>query len=70
MAEPAEAAAVSTLAAKTAAFAASAPSSAASAAAGPLSAGHGHGWPVHEHVLCLLLQWVLRTLHVLLGPKC
>jgi hypothetical protein len=75
VAEPAKAAPDSTPSAKAAAFAAFAAFatkfaaiSLPSAAAVPLPTGRG--WPVHEHVLCLLLQWVLRTLHVLRCPKC
>ena len=75
VAEPAEAAAKATLAATATAIAAfaakvstSAAAATASAAAVPLPTGY---WcPVHQHVFCLLLRWVLRTLHVLLGPKC
>ena len=57
--------AISAFAAKVSTSAAAAT---ASAAAVPLPTGY---WcPVHQHVFCLLLRWVLRTLHVLLGPKC
>jgi len=65
VAEPAEAAPESSLAAETAALAAI---SFPTAAAVPLPTGYG--CPVHQHVLRLLLRWVLRKIHVLLGPKC
>jgi hypothetical protein len=65
VAEPTEAAAVSSLAAETAAVAAI---SFSAAAAVPVPSGRG--FPLREHVFRLLLRWVLRQIHVLLGPKC
>ena len=72
VAEPAKAAPDSTPASKSAsipAFAAVstrfAPISVPSAAAVPLPTGRG--CPVHQHVLRLLLLWVLRQVHVLRG---
>ena len=72
MAEPAKATAKPTLAATATAIAAfaakvstAAAAATASAAAVPLPTGH---WcPVHQHVFCLLLLWVLRQVHVLRG---
>ena len=63
VAEPAEAAPESTLAAETAAVAAI---SFPTAAAVPLPTGRG--FPLRQHVFRLLLLFVLRKLHVLRGP--
>ncbi len=63
VAEPAEAAPESTLAAETATVAAI---SFPTAAAVPLSTRRG--FPLRQHVLCLLLLFVLRKLHVLRDP--
>jgi len=75
VAEPSKAAPDSTFAAKatakasTSAFAAKVSTSASAAiptaAAVPLPSGRG--CPVHQHVLRLLLLWVLRQVHVLRG---
>ena len=78
VAEPAEAAAKATLAATATAIAAFAAKVSTSASAAKVSAASAAAVPrptgyrtcVHQHVFCLLLQWVLRTLHVLRGPKC
>ena len=73
VAEPAKAAPDSTPAAKAAAISAFAavatriaPISVPSAASVPLPTGRG--CPVHQHLLRLLLRWVLRQVHVLRGP--
>ena len=78
MAEPANATAKATLAATATAIAAFAAKVSTSASAAKVSAASAAAVPrptgyrtcVHQHVFCLLLQWVLRTLHVLRGPKC
>jgi hypothetical protein len=63
VAEPAEAAPESTLAAETAAFA-----TISFPTAAPVPLPTGYGCPVHQHMLRLLLLFVLRQLHVLRGP--
>ena len=72
VAEPSKAAPDHTPAAKAAAFAACAAKVSTSAAAAiPAAAAvplpTGRGCPVHQHVLRLLLLWVLRQVHVLRG---
>jgi len=59
----------STIAAIAAAVAAAAPAApiAAIAATAAAALPTGHGCPVHQHVLRLLLLWVLRQVHVLRG---
>ena len=59
----------STIAAIAAAIAAAAPAApiAAIAATAAAALPTGYGCPVHQHVLRLLLLWVLRKLHVLRG---
>jgi hypothetical protein len=77
VAEPSKAAPDSTPAAKATAksstSACAAKVSTAASAAMPTAAAvplpTGRGCPVHQHVLGLLLRWVLRKVHVLLGPK-
>jgi len=77
VAEPSKAAPDSTLAtiatAKVSTSACTAKISTAASAAMPTAAAvslpTGRGCPVHQHVLRLLLLWVLRPVHVLLGPK-
>ena len=63
------AAGASTIAAIAAAVAAAAPAApiAAIAATAAAALPTGYGCPVHQHVLRLLLLWVLRQVHVLRG---
>jgi hypothetical protein len=57
---------IAAIAAAAAAAAAAAPI-AAIAATAAAALPTGHGCPVHQHVLRVLLLWVLRQVHVLRG---